>query len=201
MKNIIKTSAAVAALALATPVFSAEGGFFVEPMVTYEMGDGDVNYPGPVNGVNADVDGFGAGLRLGGHLGDWLFLAADGRFSFPSYDIAGLGDVDAEAWNVGATLGAQMPWLVGLRAWGTWVFAGELDPDAQGLVDANFKGGTGWRAGVGLKLAFASLNVEYQDLTYDEAEINSGIFAGQSLAGVEQDQQSWVWSISFPLSM
>lgn len=201
MKNIIKTSAALVALAIASPVFAAEGGFFVEPMVTYEMGDGDVNYPGPINGVNADVDGIGAGLRLGGHVGDWLFLAADGRFSFPSYDIGSLGDVDAEAWSVGATLGAQMPWLVGLRAWGTWVFAGELDPDAQGLVDANFKGGTGWRAGVGLKLAFASLNVEYQDLTYDEAEINSGIFAGQSLAGVEQDQQSWVWSISFPLSM
>lgn len=171
------------------------GGFFFEPMVTWESGSGDIS------NAEAETDGFGAGLRLGGHVNEWMFIAADGRYSFPSYDLAGFGDVDAEAWNVGATLGFQMPWFVGLRAWGSWVFAGELDPDSQGLVDASFEGGTGWRVGAGFKLAFASLNVEYQDLTYDEVSSNSGIFAGSTIGGIEQDQQTWVWSVSFPFSM
>lgn len=211
MKKILLTILAMAALT-ATPVIAQEttpppapapapessdgpGGFFFEPMVTWESGSGDIS------NAEAETDGFGAGLRLGGHVGEWLFLAADGRYSFPSYDLAGFGDVDAEAWNVGATLGVQMPWLVGLRAWGTWVFAGELDPDSEGLVDPSFEGGTGFRVGAGFKLAFASLNIEYQDLTYDEVTANSGVFAGSTIGGIEQDQQTWVWSVSFPFSM
>lgn len=216
MKKIMLTTIAVTALSLATPVIvqaqdpnaeassdSKEGGmgFFFEPMVSWESGSGDVNYPGPVNNVEADTDGFGAGLRLGAHMGEWLFLAADGRYSFPSYSIGGFGDVDAEAWNVGATIGAQMPWILGLRAWGTYVFSGELDPDAQGALDANYEGGEGYRLGVGFKVAIASFNIEFQDLTYDEVNVNSGIFAGSNIGGVEQDQQTWIWSVSFPFSM
>jgi hypothetical protein len=229
MKNkILLTTVAATALSLATPVFAQtttttptttptttttpaptytpapaptpapddsdndSGGFFLEPMVTWETGEGD-------QGARSETDGFGAGMRLGGHVGEILFLGVDGRYSFPSLQAPGGLDVDAEQWNVGALVGVQMPWFVGLRLWGNYIFSGELDPDSSAGFDTKFTDANGYRVGAGIRVAIASLNIEYQDLDYDETEV-SGVFGGGTL-GSQQDQQSWIFSVSFPFTM
>jgi hypothetical protein len=189
-----------------TQVEAAEnkGGLFVEPMLTYERGDGEVNFPSPINSSDTDVDGFGAGARIGFHIFESVFLAADGRYSLPQFKDSGLDQkTDAKAWNYGPVLGVQMPWDIGLRLWGGYVMGGELDPDKDNNVDVKFKDARGYRLGAGLKLGIASLNLEYQDLTYDKTELESvGPFSsGRDFNKVELDNSSWILSVSFPISI
>lgn len=182
-----------------------KGGIFLEPMLTYETGkDGSINYPSPVNSSESDVNGFGAGVRLGLHIFESAFIGVDGRYSMPKFDDTSLNqDTDAKSWNYGPMIGLQMPFLVGLRAWAGWVLGGELDPDRDQGVDQNFKSAGGWRIGAGLKVAFASLNLEYQSITYDETDINQvGVFATDfSTDNIEFENKSWVLSVSFPMAM
>lgn len=182
-----------------------KGGMFLEPMLTYETTDtGNVNFPAPTGSSETTIKGWGTGARFGFHLFDILFLGADGRYSIPKFKDSTLGqDADSKSWNAGVLAGIQMPWIVGLRAWGNWVFAGEVDPDNSKNVDEKFKSANGWRVGVGMKLALASLNVEYQDLKYDKTEITSvGVFnAGFSSSGTELHNKAWVFSVSFPIGL
>lgn len=182
-----------------------KGGLFVEPMVTYEKSSsGNVNFPAPFNSSDTDIKGFGAGLRLGFHIFESVFLGADGRYSMPKFEDTALNqDTDAKSFNYGPVVGLQMPFLVGLRAWGGWVLGGHIDPDASRGVDEKFKSANGWRVGAGIKVAMASLNIEYQDITYDETQLEQvGIFTtGTTSSGVELDNKSWVFSVSFPMAI
>lgn len=181
-----------------------KGGLFVEPMVTYEKGDGDINFPAPINNSETDLNGVGLGARLGFHLIETVFLAADGRYSMPNLENTSLNqDADATSWNVGPTIGVQMPFILGLRAWGGWILAGEVDPDSDKGVNEKFKSANGWRLGAGLKVAMLSLNLEYQDIEYDETVIEEvGVFTpGYTASDIELSNQSWVFSVSFPVSV
>lgn len=180
------------------------GGLFIEPMITWESGSGDIDLPSPLGGSSADVDGFGLGARVGFHVMESLFIGADGRYSFPNFKEKKLEmDTDAKSWNVGPVVGIQMPTTFGLRVWGGYIAAGELDPDRDNSVDVKFKSGQGFRVGAGVKLGIVSVNAEYQKIKYDKTEIESvGVFnPGSETHKTDLDNESLVLSASFPIGI
>ena len=58
-------------------------GLFVEPMLTYETGSGNISFPAPINNSDSKVKGFGVGARLGAQVFDIVFAGVDGRYSIP----------------------------------------------------------------------------------------------------------------------
>lgn len=203
MKKFLITSAVLGCIS--SPAFAIDkGGVFIEPMITYEVGDGDVSLPSPVTNQEIDLEGFGAGLRLGFHIMESVFLGADARYSIPKFEGTSLNqDADTKAWNYGPVLGFQMPTTLGIRVWGGYIYDATLDPDSSQNIDQKFKDGDGWRVGAGIKVGPTSLNAEYQDLTYDTTEIESaGIFTpGTNLTNVDLDNKQWIFSVSFPMSI
>lgn len=205
MKN---TFFIVTSLALITTSAFAKtekkAGFFVEPMVTYEKGDGDVKLPAPFNKSGTDLNGFGVGARLGFHINEAIFIGADGRYSMPQFKDDELGQkTNATAWNYGPVVGIQTPTDIGLRIWGGYVMDAQLDPDKDKDVNLKFSDGTGYRVGAGVKLGITSVNLEYQDLTYDKTKVEEvGIFnPGYQTKDLELKNASWVLSVSFPFSL
>jgi len=179
-----------------------KGGLFIEPGVTYEMGDGKLDLPSPFDDDDVKVNGFGAMARVGFHISESFFLAADGRYSKPQVDNDDY-KADAEAYNYGLTAGVQMPTTLGIRVWGTWVAGGQLDPEKDENLDLKFQDANGYRVGAGIKLGIVSLNVEYQQLTYKDAELQElGPFTvGENLNDTEATNDSWIASVSFPFSL
>lgn len=112
-------------------------------------------------------------------------------------------DTDAKAWNVGPVIGIQMPTDLGIRVWGSYILAGEVDPDKDKEVDLKFKSGNGFRLGVGVKLLMVSVNAEYQKIKYDETRVQSlAVFdSGSTTDNVSLDNESVVLSVSFPVSI
>lgn len=70
-------------------VASNQGGLFLEPMLTYEKGDADVDLPNPFGSSHSSIDGFGLGARLGFHVLESVFIGIDGRYSKPNYEMTG----------------------------------------------------------------------------------------------------------------
>jgi hypothetical protein len=180
-----------------------KGGFFFEPMATYERGTGDVNFPAPVNNSDSKVRGFGVGTRIGFHAWETVFLGADARYSWPTFEDSALHqDVDATSWNVGPVVGIQMPFPIGLRVWGSWIFAGELDPKSSQNVDEKFKSGNGYRFGAGFKLFMVSLNAEYQHMVYDKTTLQqASVFTPNYTTNTELTNNSLILSVSFPIAL
>lgn len=179
-------------------------GFFVEPMLTFERGRGDVNFPSPIHNQDTELDGFGVGARFGGHVWETIFMGIDARYSIPTFKAKGLNqDVAAKAWNVGPMVGAQMPFLIGLRGWASLIVAGEVDPEMGANVNEKFKSGLGFRVGAGFNIAFVSLNLEYQKIKYDKTTLEDvGVFAVNATRDdVELDNDSMILSVSFPLAI
>lgn len=179
-------------------------GGFIEPMLTYESGTGDVNFPSPYRNSESKVEGLGLGARLGAQVYETIFAGIDGRYSFPTFKDTSLNqDVEARAWNLGPLVGIQMPTPIGLRFWASWILAGELDPDRDQGVDEIFKSGNGFRLGGGINLAIVSLNLEYQYLKYDTIEIEEvGIFnTGYTSDEIALTNKSIILSASFPIGL
>lgn len=203
MKKLLLLSTAFLSLAGTANALEG-GGLFVEPMLTYERGRGDVNFPAPFNSADTEVDGFGIGARLGFHVLESVFIGADGRYSMPTFKDNKLKqDVDAKSWNVGPVVGVQMPTIVGLRVWAGYVLAGEIDPDKGQGVKEKFKSGSGYRVGAGFKIAMLSLNLEYQHVNYDKTTIEEvGVFTPNTTRGdIELENNSTVLSVSFPVAI
>ncbi len=205
MKRILILSVMVLASVEVANADDPKGaGLFIEPMVTYEKGEGEIDYPSPINSSSNDINGFGVGARLGFHVYESLFVGADGRYSMPQFKDSSLNqESDAKAFNYGPVVGVQTPTDIGLRVWGGYILGGELDPEKDKNVDAKFKDANGYRVGAGIKLGIASLNLEYQDLKYGETEIQEvGTFTpGQNFDDVELKNQSWILSVSFPIGL
>lgn len=179
-------------------------GLLVEPMLTYEKGEGDVNFPNPINNSSTNVDRFGVGGRLGVHIFESAFLGIDGRYSMPRFKDSSLNqDIKAKAWNYGPVIGLQMPTTIALRLWAGYIFDGVLDPEKDKNVDEKFLDARGYRIGAGIKLGIISLNLEYQDLTYNKTDISEvGTFnTGYSSNNIELSNSSWILSASFPFSI
>ena len=203
MKKFLVASSMM--MAFSGAAIAADGaGLFVEPMLTWERGRGDVNFPSPINSAETEMDGFGVGARVGFHVMDSIFIAADGRYSLPTFKDDKLKqDVDAKAWTVGPTVGFQMPTPLGIRVWAGWIVAGEVDPDKGQNVKERFESGQGYRVGAGSKLAMVSLNAEFQKIKYDNTKLEEvGVFTpNYSRSDVEYENDSMVLSVSFPISI
>lgn len=183
----------------------SEGGLFVEPMVTWQKGDGDLSLPTPFTDGTAELDGFGLGARLGFHVMESFFIGVDGRYSFLNYSDNKLNlDTDGNAWNIGPVVGFQMPTALGLRIWASYIAAGDLDLDDDNQnIDLTYKSGSGFRVGAGIKLALASINAEYQKMEYDKTSIESvGIFDPNSdTSKINLKDESLILSVSFPIAI
>jgi hypothetical protein len=180
----------------------SKGGLFVEPAITYEIGDAAVNYPSPVSSSTGSTAGLGIGGRLGFHLSEAFFIGADGRYSMPQFKDS-TADYDAASVSStwGPVIGVQMP-NIGVRVWGTYIMGGELDPDQSGGLDVKFKDAVGYRIGVGFHVSVFSLNLEYQQLTYGSTDLEKiGPFTSGSFDNVELDNDAWILSASFPLAL
>lgn len=204
MKNVIVAGSLLAIFS--TPSFAQEkaGGLFIEPSLTWEKGDGDINLPSPFSNSESELNGFGVGARVGFHIYESVFLGVDGRYSFLKYEENKINmDADAKAWNVGPVVGFQMPTDLGIRVWGGYIMAGEVDPDKSKEVDLRFESGSGYRVGAGIKLGLVSLNAEYQKIKYDTTKVQSvGVFdPGSNTNNIELDNESMILSVSFPLSI
>ena len=192
-------------LVLSTAAYAEnKGGLFIEPMLTYERGQGEVNFPAPINSSDTDIDGFGVGARLGFHVLESVFIGADGRYSLPRFQDSSLNqDIKSKAWNYGPVVGVQMPTTIGLRVWASYILDASIDPEKDKKVDEKFTSGNGYRIGAGVKLGITSVNLEYQNIKYDKTEISEvGAFSpGFSRSDIELENSSWILSVSFPIAL
>ncbi len=178
-------------------------GLFLEPAVTYETGDTSVNYPSPLSNSSGKAEGFGLGARIGFHLYEAFFLGLDGRYSMPQFKDSSVSyDSKSVSTNWGPVVGMQIP-DIGLRVWGAYILGGELNPEKSGSFDIKFQNAKGYRVGAGFRLAAVSLNLEYQQLKYDQASLEQlGPFSSSSaLSGVQLENKSWIASVSFPIEL
>lgn len=200
MKNT-KLALALIALCSLSAQAADKGGLFIEPMLTYETGESEVDFPSPIGNSDSDYSGLGVGARLGFHIQESIFLGVDGRYSRISYENDDT-DVDTEgsSYNFGPVIGFQMPTELGLRVWAGFVM-GEIDLDEDNDYDISFEDGTGYRIGAGIKLSMVSLNLEYQNITYERTRLrNAGVFSGTT-RNVEAENSSYVLSVSFPIAL
>lgn len=181
----------------------AESGPFIEPSLTYESSSSSIDFPSPFTNSSGSVNGAGLGLRLGAHVMDTLFIAADVRYSRPQFkDSSNNLDALATSINYGGVIGVQTP-ILGLRLWGGYVFAGELHPEESNNVQFKFSDPKGYRFGAGLRILMLSVNLEYQSLKYDHTSLEKiGPFApNTSLDSSQLTNNSYIVSVSFPLSL
>lgn len=204
MKNHIKRNIVTLGLSFTAclPALANDAGLFVEPMLTYERGKAKLQLPAPFNSSRSTVNGFGLGARLGLHVYESMFLGLDARYSRPTYKNEDTGvDRTADSYNIGPMIGVQMPTPFGVRVWAGYIMAGEMDVKRDDEVDFTFEKANGYRVGGGVKLTLVSLNLEYQDIKYDRAQLsNASIFSGTT-SDVDQTNKSMVFSVSFPISI
>lgn len=178
------------------------GGLFVEPALTYEhSNDAKITWPSPLSASTGSIRGFGLAGRLGFHVSEAVFVGADARYSRPKFtNSANNYDANAEAMNLGAVVGMQMPEM-GLRLWGEYIFMGSLDPAASQNTDVKFEDAKGYRVGVGFHVQSVSLNLEYQKLTYGKSTLQQAgpITPGWNMPDL--DTASYIASVSFPLEL
>lgn len=181
------------------------GGAYIEPYLTYEIDDVKTKtsqLPLVNNDTTGTSQGFGLGARLGVHVQEVVFVAADARYAQPQMDKSLYSNTKADQYNYGATLGVQTP-LAGLRLWGTYVIGGRMNPDsgANG-VDLRFDDLKGYRVGAGLYIKSLSVNLEYQKLAYDTTHVQSwGDVAVDTSFGTDTDIEGYLLSLGFPFTL
>lgn len=179
-------------------------GFFAEPMVTYNLGSKTTtNWPTPFSDSTGSINGLGVGARVGMHLAEIFFVGADGRYLMPKFKDSSVNyDASATAYNWGVTGGLQTP-IAGLRVWGTYIFDGQVDPERSGNIDVKLTKGKGYRIGVGMYVSVVSLNLEYQDLKYDNLNVESiaGVGANANFNSISTEDKAWIASVSFPIAL
>lgn len=181
------------------------GGFFIEPMLTATRQDSSIKssqLPFVKNDTSGNARGYGAGLRVGGHVSDIILLAADARYSRVDMDDSFYSKAKADVYNIAPMVGLQTP-LFGIRVMAGYVVAGENNPaaGAQG-VDFKFKEASGWRLGAGVHIAAVAVNLEYEDLTYNSTEVESfGSVAVNNSTSVDSNSRGYTLSLSFPIAL
>ncbi|MGE3759370.1 MAG: outer membrane beta-barrel protein [Pseudobdellovibrionaceae bacterium] len=198
---IVSLILATAGLTASADEVNPDGGLFVEPGVTYQIYDSTIQWPAPFSNSTGKVQGWGVMGRFGLHVDSVFFVAVDARFSLPHFKDSSVNyDASATQWDLGPSVGVQMPWVVGLRLWATYVATSQLDPKSSGNFDVKMNDGKGYRVGAGFKLAIVSLNLEYQKVDYDNIKVQSaGPLSGQ--LNSKYAGEGWVLSASFPLAL
>ena len=188
-------------LGLAPKAYANTGGLFLEPALTYEIGETSTDYPAPLSDSTGKAVGLGIGARLGFHINDALFLALDLRYSMPDFEDSSVNySAKATSSNWGPVLGIQTP-IAGLRIWGSYIMSGELNPDASNGTDMKFTEARGYRIGTGIKATAVSFNLEYEVLKYEKAELEqSAAFPpGTTFDNTDLEKKAWLVSVSFPI--
>lgn len=179
------------------------GGLALEPMIIYSQDNENIRtsqlplIPSDTSGTSRSA---GFGLKIGGHIGEVVVLGADARYAKSEMSDSSYGTARGDKYTLGPVLGVQMP-VAGLRLWGTYVLAGDYDPEAgaQGF-DLRFKDPRGYRVGVGLHVGPVSLNLEYEDLTFQNTQIQSfGLGNATADSSVDFSSRGYLASLSFPL--
>jgi hypothetical protein len=175
-----------------------QGGLFVEPGVFYDTGTTTTQYPTGDSGGTSK--GFGVAGRLGFHIGEAFFVAADARYSMPKFS-DGRIDASGDAYQVGPVVGLQTP-VAGLRVWAEYIAQAQLDPGGSNNFDLKFKNGTGFGVGGGFRILAVSLNLEYQRLNYGTTEVqNAGLFSNVDTDNTKLKNEAWIASVSFPIEL
>lgn len=181
------------------------GGFLLEPMILATREDETIKtsqLPIVTDDTSGSSTGYGLGLRFGGHVSEVFFLGLDARYARARLSDSFYQTADANIYNLAPVVGVQTPYF-GIRLLAGYVVAGENDP-ASGYrgLDLKFKEANGWRVGAGLYIAAVSLNLEYQDLTYNTTEIQSfGAYTVNNATSVDANNRGYALSVSFPVEM
>jgi Outer membrane protein beta-barrel domain len=191
-----KVKYAFMAMLLGFPAVSNAALFF-EPGITYQSHETTVDWGGLLGNSTGKNIGTGINLRLGTHLSDIVFVGLDGRYALTQFeDSAGNTNSDAKNMDLAPFVGVQMP-IVGLRLWASYVAWGEIDPDSESGFDAQLAKANGLRLGVGFHIAMVSLNLEYQDLKYDDVTVGTPL---GSFTASDATAKGLTAGVSFPLS-
>lgn len=204
----MKKLLAASLLLVSTAAFAQDGepekkaGLFVEPGITYQMNDTEVNWTSVFDNSTGKNNGLGLMARLGFHVSEAFFAGVDARYSMTKFEDSAFDKkVNAKSWNAAPVVGIQMP-DYGIRLWGSYVLAGEIDPDKidsnTGDYDAKATEGKGYRVGVGFHVQSLSLNLEYQDLKYDKATVAHSLGTAELN---EVKEKGFVASVSFPIEL
>jgi hypothetical protein len=179
----------------------ADGGLFVEPGVTYQQYNSSISYPAPFSNSTGKVSGLGLMGRVGFHINDVFFVAADARFARPTFkDSSNNLNSTANQYDLGPVVGVQTP-VVGLRVWATYILTSQLDPAESNSFDYKFNNGTGYRIGAGFHVGIVSLNLEYQKIDYSNTTVEKmGPISGNT-DSIKFNGDGWIASVSFPLEM
>jgi hypothetical protein len=183
----------------------SRGGLFIEPILSVSREDSTIKtgqLPIVTDDTSGTMEGFGVGLRAGVHVFEALAVGADARYSRMRFNDSFYESADGDMYNIGPSLVLQTP-VFGIRVFGTYIMAGQFNPGSgvQGL-DTKFTDAGGYRLGAGLHFAALSLNVEYQDLTFDNTDIESfGSLGVSGASNVDFSSQGYALSLSFPVEL
>lgn len=138
------------------------------------------------------------GLAFGGRLGyQQLGLMGGIDFNTSSFDLktttsTATTESDASSNDLGLFVGYNAPILV--RAWATYFLSSTLD--FKDSANTEYKG-SGYALGLGYTgFPFLSVNFEYRQKTFEEADSDSG----SSSLGTDADINEILLSVSLPLT-
>ncbi len=172
-------------------------GLYLEPGVTYQMTESNIDYSGGIANSLATARGFGVVARGGIHLYERFFVAADARYAMLNFnDNANNLSINATSWDIAPVVGVQMA-DYGVRLYGGYVLAGNLDPRSTRGFDSKFEDPTGWRLGAGLKLQQLSVNIEWQRIHYGKSVLERP--AGAVPSNIDYNPDGIVASVTFPI--
>ncbi len=183
----------------------SKGGFFLEPMISMVRDESSIKtsqLPIITDDTSGTSQGYGLGLKLGGHVSEIVLLGVDARYTKQQMQDSFYNTADTDAYNWGPTIGVQTP-LYGIRLLGTYVVGGESNPAAgvQGL-DLKFREARGARVGLGVHVAAVGVSLEYQDLTYDTTDVESiGSISTDQPTRVDSNTRGYGLNISFPIEL
>ena len=181
----------------------SKGGFYMEPMLSAIREDSTLNSSGIGGNTSGTTEGYGVGLRLGGHVSEVLLLGVDGRYAKMQQSDSFYDRNSSNVYNIAPMIGVQTP-VWGIRILAGYVVAGENSQDAsrQG-VKLKFSEARGWRLGAGLHAGPVGINLEYQDLKYNRADVQSlgSVASSVNVSGIDESTKGYALSLSFPMEL
>ncbi len=184
---------------------TSAGGLFIEPMLSVIREDSSIRssqLPIIRSDTSGNAEGYGVGLRFGGHLSEIFFIGVDGRYAKMSLSDSFYNDADSDVYNIAPMVGLQTP-LFGIRLMAAYVVAGENNPAASSNgINLKFTEPQGLRLGAGVHAGPVAINLEYQKLTYNATEIQSfGSVAANTSTSVDAETEGYALSLGFPIEL
>jgi hypothetical protein len=187
------------------PSNGSKVGLALEPMLIYTRETSNIRtsqLPIISDDTSGTSQGGGVGLKVGGHIAGIITAGVDGRYSQTRMTDSSYGNAKAISYNVGPTVGVQMP-IVGLRLFATYVPFGAYDPAAGDRgFDVRFRDPQGYRLGAGFHIGPVSLNLEYEDIRFRNTLVQSVGGINQPITSdIKFDTRGYDASVSFPLEI